>query len=202
MELGNIVFISIPKTASTSILTSLGKHITNTEPPDNMKSTPYDHFKWNDISNNFSQDKVFFSIVREPYDWYVSYYFHQYFFEKFVKEKKKRADYSSNNTINDFRAWIINNKGYYTNLINKILPPVCEIIKFENLEGLNVFFKKHKTEYVFDSTVKENTLAEYLNNMYYNVPEKINKEDFYNDEIKNIIKTHDMKTFLKYGYKP
>ena len=201
MEFRNIVFISIPKTASTSIHTSLGKYITNRELPDNMKSRPYDHFKWNDISNNFSNEQVFFSIVREPYDWYVSYYFHQYFFENFAKEQKGLVDYSSNKIINDFRAWIINNKGHYTNLIKNILPPVCEIIKFENMEELNIFFKKQETEYVFDTTVKKNTLVESLNGMYYNVPEEINKQDFYNDEIKDIIKTHDMETFLKYDYK-
>jgi len=202
MELGNIVFMSIPKTGSSSIQASLGRYSTNKELPDNMKIRPYDHFKWDDISNNFSGEKVYFSIIREPYDWYVSYYFHQYFFEHFVKEQKGIAvDYSSNNIINDFRSWVINNKGYYTNLIKKILPPECEIIKFENMEELNVFFKKQQTEYVFDTSIKKNTLIDFLKNMYYNVPEEINKEDFYNDEIRNIIKENDTEIFFRYDYK-
>ena len=79
-----LIFLHFPKTGGRYITDQLFKY--NVERLENIREKPMlpmEHFKWSDISNNINNNQIVFSIIRNPYTWYVSYYFHHLVLQQF-----------------------------------------------------------------------------------------------------------------------
>jgi len=134
-----LIYLHFPKTGGRYVSEQLIEH--NVDILENIRDKslmPMKHFKWSDISNNVNNNQTLFSIIRNPYTWYVSYYFHHLYHEKTVDYWKNLTD----ETIKtDFKEWLVNNKNVYTNLVKDFLPESATFFKFENLDEINDFFK-------------------------------------------------------------
>ena len=134
-----LIFLHFPKTGGRYITDQLFKN--NVKRLENIREKPMlpmKYFKWSDISNNINNNQIVFSIIRNPYTWYVSYYFHHLYYEKPVDYWKNLTDVT---IITDFKEWLFNNKKVYTNLVKDFLPESATFLKFENLDEINDFFK-------------------------------------------------------------
>lgn len=195
-----LIFLHFPKTGGRYITEELLKN--NVEILENIREKPLmpmTHFNWSDISNNVNNNQTLFSIIRNPYTWYVSYYFHHLYHEK-------RYDYWKNLTDEtiktDFKEWFLNNKNVYTNLVKNFLPESATFLKFENLDKINDFFKDnnvnininfdidpyHYTDHAFFQLSKRDSL------------EKFKHIDFMDHEVIRLINNENQYIFDKFNY--
>lgn len=189
-----IIFIQIPKNASTSIFERLSN---NTDLINQGNHTTF----FDDMQNQDSElfESYFsFAVVRNPYDRFISAYefasmdesFDKLNFNEFVKK-------CENNGYNFY----LNEPIYFTpqfkfiTIKNIIL--VDEYIKFENLnEEWPKLVKKINTLHNF-TPIKSNL------NVINATPYKMNKnwEDYYTEETKEIIYNLYKKDFELFNYK-
>ena len=88
-----LIYLHFPKTGGRYVSEQLIEH--NVDILENIRDKPLmpmKHFKWSDISNNVNNNQTLFSIIRNPYTWYVSYYFHHLYHEKTFDYWKNLTD--------------------------------------------------------------------------------------------------------------
>ena len=169
------IFIHIPKNAGTSIEEYFGNGSVRIQP---SKHADIHEIKarFKNYYNNYRK----FTIIRNPYDKMVSWYFYL--------KRNLGEDYN----IIEFNDWIKDpSKFWHANDPISFLKPQCdwidstvEIIKFENLkDDLNNFFNKKIN---LPITNKSNH-SHYL--------------DYYNSDSLNIIYNRYKKDFNKFNYK-
>ena len=168
------IFIHIPKNAGTSIEEYFGNGSVRIQP--NKHADIYEiKRKFKNSYNNYRK----FTIIRNPYDKMVSWYFYL---------KRNLGDYD----IIEFNEWIKDpSKFWHANDPISFLKPQCdwidntvEIIRFENLDNeLNKFFNK-KINLPITNKSNHNHYLEY-----------------YNDESLNIIYNRYKKDFEQFNYK-
>ena len=167
------IFIHIPKNAGTSIEEYFGNESFRIQPSKHADIHEI-KTKFKNSYNNYRK----FTIIRNPYDKMVSWYFYL---------KKNLGSYD----IIEFNEWIKDpSKFWHANDPISFLKPQCnwidntvEIIKFENLnKELNNFFNK---DIQLPITNKSN-------HKYY--------EDYYNKDSANIIYNRYIKDFKQFNY--
>jgi hypothetical protein len=168
-----VIFIHIPKNAGTSIEEYFGNESFRIQ-PDKHADIHEIKTKFKNSYNNYRK----FTIIRNPYDKMVSWYFYL---------KKNLGSYD----IIEFNEWIKDPfKFWHANDPISFLKPQCdwidntvEIIKFENLnKELNNFFNK---DIQLPITNKSN-------HKYY--------ADYYNEDSANIIYNRYIKDFKQFNY--
>ena len=174
------VFIHIPKNAGTSIETLFA----NTS----FKIQPYKHANINEIKRKFPEvydSHSKFTIVRNPYDKMVSWYF-------YLKESLGSQFLRSDFYIIDFNEWIkdplqfwhANDPVHFLDPQYTWVDETVKIIKFENLnKELNEFF------------------GEEINLPITNKSDHNHFSNYYNEESLDIIYNRYKKDFKKYNYK-
>lgn len=177
VEYEKVLYISIPKTASCSMIFSLkNKGLDNWQRFTTNNHDPY-HLL---IQNNHIDDKVFkFTIVRNPYTRTYSYFKHfnihnnlNFSFKQFLEYVHKKNDYLSVRT-----KFVFYNQSYFIFHENKLA--VDKIYKFEKLndveKDLNINLKKiNKGNYTIDEYYSnyDDEAIENVRHMYH--------EDFIN----------------------
>lgn len=195
-----LIFLHFPKTAGRYITEQLFNN--NVERLENIREKPLmpmKHFKWSDISNNVNNNQTLFSIIRNPYTWYVSYYFHHLYHEKTVDYWKNLTD----ETIKtDFKEWLFNNKKIYTNLVKDFLPESATFFKFENLDEINDFFKDNNVNININFNVNPYlyTDHEFFKFTFKDSLEKFKHIDFMDDNVIQLINDEDGYIFDKFNY--
>ena len=169
------IFIHIPKNAGTSIEAFFANNSFRIQP--NKHADIFEiKRKFKNSYNNYRK----FTIVRNPYDKMVSWYFYL------------KRNLGENYKIIEFNKWIKDpSKFWHINDPISFLKPQCDwidetvsIIKFENLnEELNNFFD----EKIDLPITNKSNHKHYL--------------DYYNEESLNIIYNKYKKDFEKYNYK-
>ena len=168
------IFIHIPKNAGTSIEEYFGNGSVRIQPSKHADIHEI-KVKFKNSYNNYRK----FTIIRNPYDKMVSWYFYL---------KRNLGDYD----IIEFNEWIKDpSKFWHANDPISFLKPQCdwidntvEIIRFENLDNeLNKFFNK-KINLPITNKSNHNHYLEY-----------------YNDESLNIIYNRYKKDFEQFNYK-
>ena len=197
-----IIFLHFPKTAGRYITDMLITH-NNVERLENIREKPLvatAHFKWSDISNNVNNNQILFSIIRNPYTWYVSYYFHHLYHIKQFNYWMKLTD----ETIKtDFKEWLFSNKKLYTNLVKDFLPESATFFKFENLNEINTFFKDNNVNIHINFDINP---FRYTDHYFYfvtnigNSLEKFKHIDFMDDNVIQLINDEDGYIFDKFNY--
>ena len=169
------IFIHIPKNAGTSIETLFANN--------SFKVQPYKHANIHDIKKLFPEVyKSYrkFTIVRNPYDKMVSWYF---YLKRNLGKNHKIIEF--NKWIKDpLQFWHANDPIYFLDLQHTWIDDTVDIVKFENLnEELNEFFE----EEIDLPVVNKSNHDHYLN--------------YYNKESLNIIYDRYKEDFKKYNYK-
>lgn len=195
-----LIFLHFPKTGGRYIREQLMKH--NVDILENIREKPMipmTHFKWSDISNNVNNNQTLFSIIRNPYTWYVSYYFHHLYYEK-------KYDYWKNLTdetiITDFKEWLFDNKKLYTTLVKDFLPENSTFLKFENLDEINDFFKDNSVNINinFDIDPFHYTDHAFFKFTFNDSLEKFKHIDFMDSNVIQLINNEDGYIFDKFNY--
>ena len=168
------IFIHIPKNAGTSIEEYFGNKSVRIQPEKHADIYEIKK-KFKNSYNNYRK----FTIIRNPYDKMVSWYFYL---------KRNLGDYNViefNNWIKDpSKFWHINDPISYLKPQYEWINNTVEIIKFENLnKELNKFFNKQIN---LPITNKSNH-KHYL--------------EYYNTESLDIIYNRYKKDFKKFNYK-
>ena len=202
MEFNNThTFLGIPKTSSTMVENCLLPYLTNKDTIDKNPPT-YLHYNWEDIKSNVKENSILFTVIRNPFDWYVSYYFHEKEYKNYPVRPTK-TDFNLDLIIADFRDWVKNNPGLYKNTINRIVPQDKQVtyLKFEDRDSIQNYI---------DSIVgchcknpdRENmsSIKFSLQMLYRNAANSVVKNDFYNDETIDVITTNDSSVFTTHNY--
>ena len=169
------IFVHIPKNAGTSIETLFMNNSFRVQP--NKHADIYEiKRKFKNSYNSYRK----FTIIRNPYDKMVSWYF---YLKKNLKENYNIIDF--NEWIKDpLKFWHANDPTSYLKSQYKWIDNTVEIIKFENLnEEINEFFGK---EIDLPITNKSNH-DHYL--------------EYYNKESLDIIYDRYKEDFEKFNYK-
>ena len=162
------IFIHIPKNAGTSIEEYFGNGSVRIQPSKHADIHEI-KVKFKNSYNNYRK----FTIIRNPYDKMVSWYFYL---------KRNLGDYN----IVEFNDWIKDpSKFWHANDPISFLKPQCdwidntvEIIRFENLDNeLNKFFNK-KINLPITNKSNHNHYLEYYNEQSLNIIYNKYKEDF------------------------
>lgn len=195
-----LIFVHFPKTAGRFISEQLFNN--NIEPLENIRDKPMlpmVHFKWSDISNNVNNNQILFSVIRNPYTWYVSYYFHHLYHEKTYDYWKNLTD----ETIKiDFKEWLLSNKKLYTNLIKDFLPESATFFKFENLDEINDFFKNNNVNININFDINPFPYSDHSHFKFIlkDSLDKFNHIDFMDDNVIRLINDEDGYIFDKFNY--
>ena len=195
-----LIYLHFPKTGGRYVSEQLIEH--NVDILENIRDKslmPMKHFKWSDISNNVNNNQTLFSIIRNPYTWYVSYYFHHLYHEKTFDYWKNLTD----ETIKtDFKEWLVNNKNVYTNLVKDFLPESATFFKFENLDEINDFFKDNSLNINinFDIDPFDYTDHAFFKFTFNDSLEKFKHIDFMDDNVIQIINYENRYIFDKFNY--
>ena len=167
------IFIHIPKNAGTSIEKYFGNGSVRIQP---SKHADIHEIK-RKFTNSYNKYKKF-TIIRNPYDKMVSWYFYL---------KRNLGDYS----IIEFNDWIKDpSKFWHANDPISFLKPQCDwiddtvvVIKYENLDKeLNKFFGKK------------------INLPVTNKSDHNHFSDYYNKDSSDIIYNRYKEDFKKYNY--
>ena len=169
------IFIHIPKNAGTSIETYFANRSVRIQP---IKHADIHEVKrkFKNSYNNYRK----FTIIRNPYDKMVSWYF---YLKRNLGENYKVIEF--NEWIKDpSKFWHANDPISYLKPQHEWVDETVEILKFENLnKELNEFFK----EEINLPIINKSNHKHYL--------------DYYNEESSNIIYNRYKEDFEKYGYK-
>ena len=170
-----VIFIHIPKNAGTSIEEYFGNESVRIQP--NKHADIYEiKRKFKNSYNNYRK----FTIIRNPYDKMVSWYF---YLKRNLGEKYKVIEF--NEWIKDpLKFWHVDDPVSYLKPQPEWVDNTVEIIKFENLnEELNKFFN----EKIYLPITNKSNHDHYLK--------------YYNKESLNIIYNRYKKDFEKFNYK-
>ena len=202
MEFHNThTFLCIPKASSTMVENCLLYCLTNKNVVDKNPPT-YLHYNWEDIKSNVNENTILFTIIRNPFDWYVSYYFHEKQYKNYPIRQKK-TDFNLDLIIADFRDWVKNNPGLYKNTIKRIVPQDKQVtyLKFEDRDSIQNYIDSiagchcRNPDRLNMSSIKFS-----LQTLYRDAPETIVKNNFYNDETIEFITTNDSSVFTTHNY--
>lgn len=180
------IFIQIPKTGSTSIVSELKK----VELTKNVKCYRHEGLKF--IQHLYSNIKIpVYAIVRNPFRQTLSYFFHRVNYKEIVVNKK--------NIIIEFRKWckesnlkenthLIQTKYLETN--NNDIKNNLKIFKFE--DGIDFFIKylnsRHELNLDVSFHTNENKISEYKNIAFLDFFDK-QTVDFIVKELNNQFET-------------
>jgi len=169
------IFVHIPKNAGTSIETLFSNR--------SFRIQPNKHDTIHDIKRKFPElYKSYrkFTIIRNPYDKMVSWYF---YLKRNIGEKHEIIEF--NEWIKDPQQfWHANDPVYFLDSQHTWIDDTVEIIKFENLnKELNEFFNKD-----LDLPLVNESSHEHFSNYY-------NKKSY------DIIYSRYKKDFEKYNYR-
>ena len=169
------IFIHIPKNAGTSIETLFANS--------SFRIQPYKHASIHEIKRKFpklydSHSK--FTIIRDPYDKMVSWYF---YLKTKVGEKHKVVEF--NDWVKDPQLlWHADDPIYFLDPQHTWIDDTVKVIKFENLnEDLNQFFE----EEIDLPIVNKSNHGHYLK--------------YYNKDSLDIVYDRYKEDFEKYNYK-
>jgi len=169
------IFIHIPKNAGTSIETLFGNS--------SFKVQPYRHANIHEIKRKFP--KVYdsyskFTIIRNPYDKMVSWYF---YLKRNLGENYEVLEF--NEWIKDpSKFWHADDPAYFLDPQHTWVDDTIVIIKYENLdEELNEFFGEEISLPIINKS----------NHDHYS--------SYYNEESLGIIYDRYKEDFEKYNYK-
>lgn len=204
MEIHNkLIYIHFPKTAGQFITEKLFKHdeVNILKSIKNKSVDPMNHFKYNDIIDDIQSHHIIFTVIRNPYTWYVSYYFHHLYYEKTVDYWKNLDD--STIKIN-FKEWIVNNKNLYSNMIKEFFPFLEKtvFIKFETLDKMNDLFQKHNIGINLNFQDECSDIYSdhcLFQNVYNNSLKKFKDINFIDNDILKIINNEDY-IFTQFNY--
>ena len=162
------IFIHIPKNAGTSIEEYFGNKSVRIQPEKHADIYEIKK-KFKNSYNNYRK----FTIIRNPYDKMVSWYFYL---------KRNLGDYNViefNNWIKDpSKFWHINDPISYLKPQYEWINNTVEIIKFENLnKELNKFFNEKINLPIINKSNHKHYL-EYYNKQSLNIIYKRYKKDF------------------------
>ena len=168
------IFIHIPKNAGTSIEEYFGNESIRIQPEKHADIYEIKR-KFKNSYNNYRK----FTIIRNPYDKMVSWYFYL---------KRNLGDYNVikfNDWIKDpSKFWHANDPISFLKPQYKWIDNTVDIIKFENLnEELNKFFNKQINLPIINKSNHEHYL------------------EYYNEESLNIIYNKYKEDFKKFNYK-
>ena len=162
------IFVHIPKNAGTSIETYFANGSVRIQPSKHADIYEIKR-KFKNSYNNYKK----FTIIRNPYDKMVSWYFYL---------KRNLGDYNViefNNWIKDpSKFWHINDPISYLKPQYEWINNTVEIIKFENLnKELNKFFNEKINLPIINKSNHKHYL-EYYNKQSLNIIYKRYKKDF------------------------
>ena len=182
------VFIQIPKTGTSSIVSEL-KRIGLTQ---NIKCYRHEGLKY--IKHLCKNNIPIYAIVRNPYRQTLSYFFHRINYGEITVDK--------NNIVEEFRKWCKDSKigdnihllqSKYLDDQNKKIQERIVAFKFE--DGVDFFIqflnKTHNLSLNPNSHTNQNKVSEYKNIQFL---------DFFDDETVDIIKTQLKLQFEAFKY--
>ena len=178
MKLENFFFIHIPKTGGTFVAKSI---------PNLTLSKHYDlptHATYSDCKYHLD-NKIVFSVVRNPYDWLESFYFYEH---TRSKVKKRNPEILKYKTFDKF----VYEKGFI-NLGPRQHEYLHRNIPLENIlrtESLNLMLKKFFGKYGKDISVPNEKIR--VNHL----KSKIN----WTEEMKDLVQTYYKDDFELFGY--
>tara|TARA_R100001244_G_C5103168_1_gene119332 strand:- start:39 stop:578 length:540 start_codon:yes stop_codon:yes gene_type:complete len=169
------IFIHIPKTAGTSIEEYFGNESVRIQP--NKHADIYEiKKKFKNSYNNYKK----FTIIRNPYDKMVSWYF---YLKRNLGENYKIIDFNKW-TKDPSKLWHADDPISYLKPQHEWVDDTVKTIKFENInKELNDFFQKDIKLPIINKS----------NHDHYSI--------YYNKESLNIIYDRYKKDFEKYNYK-
>lgn len=197
------IFVHIPKCGGNSIKKAFADSIIGT----NITFHNVGHMNLNYYIQNFqsyvtdesSKDVLFFTIVRNPYDRFISAYYHAIkdgsismdmltFFKKFIT-----GDRCVNATSSDeYKQLFWSYDEWYLYASTPQTEHTCKIFKLENLEEMVDYFKK---EYNLDLVIdKINRGSANNTTSAYDV------KTILNDELIGLINNYYNNDFVKHGY--
>jgi len=191
----NVVFIEIPKNASTSIFELL-----KSKTDKDHKHTSYLNVLKNNDFNLFF-DYLSFSCIRDPYDRFVSIY-------EYIGCYKLRSHKRTNFTFDETIYKLYNNEISFFDISGMYLPQYCyitlydyilvdKIIRFENLENdwynlANIINKNNILKYNVNNKICDLNMGVKRNNRHWS--------EYYTNETKNMIYNIYKKDFEMFGY--
>jgi hypothetical protein len=183
------IFIQIPKTGSTSVVSELKKHSLT----QNIKCYRHEGFKY--IQHLYENKNIpVYAIVRNPYRQTLSYFFHKVNYGEMIIDK--------NNVVYEFRKWCRENnlsknvhllQTTYLETNNNKIKETIRVFKFE--DGIDFFIQylnlNHNLELNINTHINQNKVSEYKN---------VDFLDFFDSETINIIKTQLQLQFDSFEY--
>lgn len=178
MKFENFFFIHIPKTGGTFVTKNI---------PNLTLSRHYDlptHATYNDCKYHLD-NKIVFSVVRNPYDWLESFYFFEHTRSKVKKRNPEVLKYDSFDQFILEKGFVNLGSQQHEYLHHKI--PDENILKTESLNTmLKEFFGKYGKVIDFpEEKIRVN-----------NFKQKI----CWTNEMRNLVKCHYKKDFERFGY--
>ncbi len=206
------VFIHFPRAGGTFIRETLKKHISDDW---GMVVNP-GHATVLDIPDQYRAIPKF-GLIRNPWDWYVSFY--SWWRAMSVIDPKSLEGHilgiANENTDNDFRTYILNLMDNPT-LVNLNIGPLTWVYMmiygltpetlFENPENAKIKkFEELRKELleILESTnapISEILRQEILKNPPMNNFKRTAYQDYYDDELREIVAHRDRVIIDKYGY--
>lgn len=198
-NINKFIYIAIPKTATTTIQSFLEKIISdnsivvNSNEPNNIGLCKHSSAKTiSSIIKNYS-DYHSFAVIRNPYDWYVSWYTYRQrngakfssknmSFKEFLNKPLNLIEIEDKNE--ELLSWLCDDNGniivdtiirYEDDFADKIINIISKII------SKNITFKMEKIN-----------VSEMRKTIDYKM--------FYNDETKKTVENLQSKTLEKFGY--
>jgi len=164
-----VIFIHIPKNAGTSIEEYFGNESVRIQPNKHADIHEIKR-KFKNSYNNYRK----FTIIRNPYDKMVSWYF---YLKRNLGEKYKVIEF--NEWIKDpLKFWHVDDPVSYLKPQHEWVDNTVEIIKFENLNNeLNIFFTQEINLPITNKS-NRNDFLEYYNKDSLKIIYNRYKEDF------------------------
>ena len=182
------IFIAVPKTATTSIITALNEYgeVETVRPKHKTAMEAYQELP-EEIWNTYYK----FSFVRNPFDWVASWYFYRQR-ENFKNNKNRHHTYTGDISFSDFvrndKEWPNTQLEFLANDSGNIL--VDFIGRYENLDSdFNYICKK-----INIPCIKLPSL-----NM---AGKKFKPSELYDDELIALVEERDGEIIKKFDYKP
>ena len=184
-----LIYIAIPKTGSTATLAFLKKIISDNSTvvvtTDNIGLNRHSTAKQiSSIIENYS-DYHSIAVIRNPYDWYVSWYtYRQRNNSKFSSKNMSFKTYLNKQPMKELLSWICDDND---NII------VDSIITYE--DGI-----EHQLKSILSKIISQNIIFKMEKQNISKKRKHVDYKMYYNDETKQIVKNLQSKTLKRFGY--
>ena len=119
-----------------------------------------------------------------------------------IKIIPTKTDFNLDLIIADFRDWVKNNPGLYKNTINIIVPQDKQVtyLKLEDRDAIQNYIDSIAGCHRRNPDRENVTSIKFSLQTLYRNANSVVKNDFYNDEIIDVITTNDSSVFTTHNY--